>query len=211
MRYLCAMLKERTIKTLKLDGGALPFHLINTVYAWRGENLHDYLASYADVLEWCAKVGMLKKEALRQLKIAAEAQPAAASKAFQKIIQTRALLYGLFSAVADGDGQALAQVLPPFNKALHEALLHFAWAPSKGSFQFVPQKELSLLLPLWIVLKGAHDILAIEDQTRIKECPRCGWIFLDTTKNGKRRWCNAQDCGSVEKSRRYYRKKVKAA
>ena len=189
----------------------LPFHFINTVHAWRGENLHEYLNSYDDILAWCAKIGLLKKDSLRQLKKVAEAQPAAAGKAFQKIIKTRALLYRLFSAIAAADSATLAQSLPLFNKGLHEALLHFYWTPSKGSVQFVQQKELALLLPLWLVLKSAHDILLNEDQSHIKECPRCGWIFLDTTKNGKRRWCNPQECGSVEKSRRYYRKKVKAA
>lgn len=202
------MPKERSIKTLPLDGGALPFHLVNTVYAWRGENLHEYLNGYADVLAWCAKVNLLKKDEIRQLKKIAEAQPALAEKAFQKLIATRNLLYRFFSAVAAAD--KAMPLLEPFNKHVHEALAHFVWAPSKTGLQFVGQKEASLLLPLWLVLKAAHDLLLTEDQRRIKECPRCGWIFLDTTKNGKRRWCNPQSCGSVEKSKRYYHKKVKA-
>src|SRR5215218_7501134 len=87
--FATAMLKERSIKTLPLDGGVQPFHLINTVYAWRGENLHEYLNSYADVLAWGDKVGLLKKEEIRQLKGIAAAQPDATEKAYQKIIQAR--------------------------------------------------------------------------------------------------------------------------
>ena len=209
--FATAMQKERSIKTLPLDGGAQPFHLVNTVYAWRGENLHEYLSNYADVLAWCEKVGLLKKETLRQLKAAADAQPGAAEKAYQSIIQIRALLYHFFSAVAASNKAALTSLLDPFNKHIHEALAHFSWTPAKAGLQFVHQTEASLLLPLWLVLKAAHDRLLTEDQARIKECPRCGWIFLDTTKNGKRRWCNPQSCGSVEKSKRYYRKKLNAA
>ena len=65
--FATAMLKERSIKTLPLDGGVQPFHLVNTVQAWRGENLHEYLNNYADVLAWCDKVRLLKKEEIRQL------------------------------------------------------------------------------------------------------------------------------------------------
>src|SRR6478752_4083665 len=101
--FATAMLKERSIKTLPLDGGVQPFHLVNTVQAWRGENRHEYLNNYADVLAWCEKVGLLKKEELRQLKVDAAAQPAATEKAFQRIIQTRALLYHFFSALIAAD------------------------------------------------------------------------------------------------------------
>jgi predicted RNA-binding Zn ribbon-like protein len=39
--------------------------------------------------------------------------------------------------------------------------------------------------------------------SRVKICrPSCGWIFLDTTRNGSRRWCSTTDCGLREKIRR---------
>jgi predicted RNA-binding Zn ribbon-like protein len=44
---------------------------------------------------------------------------------------------------------------------------------------------------------------------RVKECPNCGWLFLDTTKNGKRRWCSMEDCGSNVKALEYYYRKKK--
>lgn len=210
MLYLCSVMMKRSLDTLTLDGGVQPFHLVNTVYAWRGENLHEYLNSYADVLAWCAKVELLKKEPLRLLKKMAEANPIAAGKAFRKIMQTRKLLYRFFSALAAADETTLAALLPQYNKGVHEALAYFEWAPLKKELQFVLQKEPSLLLPLWLVLKAAHDVLLTGNQTRIKECPRCGWIFLDNTKNNGRRWCSPQSCGSVEKSKKYYRKKIAA-
>ncbi|MFD0480100.1 CGNR zinc finger domain-containing protein [Nonomuraea thailandensis] len=40
------------------------------------------------------------------------------------------------------------------------------------------------------------------------ECPSCGWLFLDTTRNGSRRWCSMAMCGSQVKSRRYYAAKT---
>ncbi|WP_344746998.1 CGNR zinc finger domain-containing protein [Streptosporangium vulgare] len=35
-------------------------------------------------------------------------------------------------------------------------------------------------------------------------CPSCYWLFLDTSKNGRRRWCSMTTCGSRDKARRYY-------
>jgi predicted RNA-binding Zn ribbon-like protein len=39
---------------------------------------------------------------------------------------------------------------------------------------------------------------------RLGECPSCGWLFLDTSKNRRRRWCSMATCGSRDKARRYY-------
>ncbi|MFK3795237.1 MULTISPECIES: CGNR zinc finger domain-containing protein [unclassified Pseudomonas] len=35
------------------------------------------------------------------------------------------------------------------------------------------------------------------DRLRLKACatPDCDWLFLDTSKNGRRRWCQMNVCG----------------
>lgn len=204
-------MKERSIDTLPLDGGALPFHLINTVHAWKGQNDHEYLNSYEDFLAWSAKVEVLKKAEVQELKRTAALHPAAAKKALQQVIESRLLLYRFFSTLASGNGRPLALLLTNYNDSVQKALAHFAWQPAGQELRFIRKKEpTDLLLPLWLVLKASHDLLLTEDQTRIKECAMCGWIFLDTTKNKKRKWCSPETCGSIEKSKRYYRKKVKA-
>jgi predicted RNA-binding Zn ribbon-like protein len=38
---------------------------------------------------------------------------------------------------------------------------------------------------------------------RLRSCPRCGWLFLDTSRGGKRRWCSMQTCGNREKVSRH--------
>ena len=38
---------------------------------------------------------------------------------------------------------------------------------------------------------------------RLRSCPRCGWLFLDTSRGGKRRWCNMRVCGNREKVSRH--------
>jgi predicted RNA-binding Zn ribbon-like protein len=38
---------------------------------------------------------------------------------------------------------------------------------------------------------------------RFHACPRCGWLFVDTSRGGQRRWCSMRTCGNREKVSRY--------
>jgi predicted RNA-binding Zn ribbon-like protein len=207
------MSKERNIDTLPLDGGALCFHFINTVNTWRGGNLHEYLDSYPTLLQWCSKVNILTAKNRKALQQHAARHPEAAVKALQKIKQIRKLLYCFFSAIAAGSPQQLKnEQVQQFNAMLSAALSHLC-VTVKGTQveQGWQQDAADLLAPLWVVMKSAYDVLTQEDHARIKECGICGWIFLDHTKNNKRRWCNPLSCGSIEKSKKYYHKKKQEA
>lgn len=59
-----------------------------------------------------------------------------------------------------------------------------------------------LLVP---ALLDALD-LAREDLHRIRECaaPNCGFVYVDTSRNGSRRWCSMERCGSRAKAHAYY-------
>lgn len=53
------------------------------------------------------------------------------------------------------------------------------------------------LLPPLLELKRHAD--------RLKRCenPRCGWLYLDRSRNRSRRWCEMATCGNRAKARRY--------
>jgi hypothetical protein len=44
-------------------------------------------------------------------------------------------------------------------------------------------------------------------ETRVRRCadPRCGRVFQDETKNGRRRWCDMKVCGNRAKVQRFRR------
>ena len=58
------------------------------------------------------------------------------------------------------------------------------------------------------LLWSAGDLLAGGKLDRVKRCanPECGWLFLDDSRAGKRRWCSMSSCGNREKARRHYHK-----
>ncbi|KAA9375350.1 hypothetical protein F5972_28425 [Microbispora cellulosiformans] len=53
---------------------------------------------------------------------------------------------------------------------------------------------------------AAVEFLSTADLRRLRVCPLaeggCGWLFLDHSRNGSRRWCAMEDCGSQAKARR---------
>lgn len=208
------MSKAKNINTLPLDGGALCFDFINTVNTRTKQfRVHEYLPDYQNFLFWCRKVKMMENAKHAELAEYAQKHAAATEKALEKIKTSRENLYRLFSSIAaDQVHHIPSHVLKHFNADLQHAFSHLKFELSGSYLHPTWEKgRMPLLEPLWMVLKSAHDVLLNKDYQRIKECPACGWLFLDQTKNNKRRWCSPSTCGSIEKSKRYYRKKKKAA
>jgi predicted RNA-binding Zn ribbon-like protein len=57
------------------------------------------------------------------------------------------------------------------------------------------------------VVWSAAELLTSGPLERVRECPgddTCGWLFLDTSRNGSRRWCDMRTCGNRAKARRHY-------
>jgi predicted RNA-binding Zn ribbon-like protein len=65
---------------------------------------------------------------------------------------------------------------------------------------------------LWPVVRDASDLLTSEELDRVGQCAddRCGWLFLDSSRNRSRRWCSMEDCGNRAKARRHYQRTVHA-
>ncbi len=60
---------------------------------------------------------------------------------------------------------------------------------------------------LSLVAISALSILSdARELTRVKKCPGtdCGWLFLDETKNARRKWCIMETCGNRAKASRSY-------
>ncbi len=60
-------------------------------------------------------------------------------------------------------------------------------------------------LPAWILSESVSDILTSDQLGHVRTCAAdtCRWLFLDTSKNHSRRWCNMKVCGNRMKARRF--------
>jgi predicted RNA-binding Zn ribbon-like protein len=55
------------------------------------------------------------------------------------------------------------------------------------------------------VTRSALELLLSPDLALLGECaaPNSAWLFLDTTRNHRRRWCDARTCGNRDKVPRF--------
>ena len=202
------MTKERTIDTLTVESSALCCNFVNTVYAWRGVNLNEYLKTYDDFIAWCRKLDVCDPSYLDELSEQAKLHPQKATNALHEIKKVRQLLYNFISAIAAGEQETYKALLNELNPLLMKSLNKQQIVFKNEAFQPEFQLDATALdSPLHVVLKSLYDVLIQADLSRIKECPKCGWVFLDETKNGRRRWCSPTECGTQDKMLRYNQKK----
>lgn len=67
----------------------------------------------------------------------------------------------------------------------------------------------------WTVpVRALHNAIDLAEThpNRIRSCshPNCVLWFLDTSRNGKRRWCSMERCGNRAKAQKHYRRKTKS-
>ncbi|WP_374229125.1 CGNR zinc finger domain-containing protein [Ktedonobacter sp. SOSP1-52] len=55
------------------------------------------------------------------------------------------------------------------------------------------------------IVRSAAELLTSSERSLVRECASatCSWLFVDRTKNHRRRWCTTTGCGNVAKIRRY--------
>ena len=191
---------------LRLLGERLCFHFANTVESRLGDDRRDFLEGYADLAKWSHHARVLDRTQLERLLAEAEHRPAEARATFERALALRDVIYRLFCAIARGealDAIDIAALEREHRAAFDNARL----VPTDAGFrwQWVEGDELDRML--WPVVRSAVEVLTEESPARVKECPGtgdCGWLFYDTSKNGTRRWCSMEGCGSRAKMRRQY-------
>jgi predicted RNA-binding Zn ribbon-like protein len=137
--------------------------------------------------------------------------PGLAKTTLQKAIQFRENLFAIFSAVVQHRAipdNALAQL----TFMLQEAAAHgrLVYVNRQFVWEWVGMNA-SLESLLWPIARAAADLLLSDVFKHLRMCAsdECAWLFLDKTKNQRRRWCDMKTCGNRVKARRHYQR-VKA-
>jgi predicted RNA-binding Zn ribbon-like protein len=186
-----------TVATIRLLGGHPALDFTNTVDSRGAAPGPDVLESFGDLLNWATRLGVIgaaEADALRGL--AAQQSEAALARA----------------------------------KALREAVYHiFATRPSAATAELdTLQREVSaaqtmrLLVPdvdgyAWRwrmddpdtithrIAVAAVDLLTSPALRRVHVCQgeTCRWLFLDTSRSGRRLWCSEATCGTRNRVQRW--------
>ena len=207
--YLYPMLVAKTIEEMQLDGGIACLDFINSAFDTEKEIVVERLHTYHDLLILAKRLHLLKRDSLKTLTRLAGKQPAKAQQILLTARRVRKVMFKVFNALAHGSLEQLdPKFLQKFNKQITSALSTQAFMV-KGTHLYMTWKngQDNLMQPLQAFLLSAYELLINEDQRYIKQCGACEWLFIDKTKNHRRKWCDMQTCGSSEKSRRYYNRK----
>jgi predicted RNA-binding Zn ribbon-like protein len=199
-------------ETLEIVGGELCLAFTDTVDWRKGEHSQDLLTSYADLVVWGRDVGILTDEGAEHLLQQAKHRQAEANAVFERAIVLREAIYRIFEAVA-GERSPESKDVDILNGGLSEALARLQLVPTGEGFAWDwtdPDDALDRML--WPVVRLAADLLTSQRLKRVGQCPGCGWLFLDASRNRSRRWCTMEVCGNRAKARRHYeRQKVQGA
>lgn len=186
-------------------GERLWLDFVNTDEARRGQRI-DLLRDFDALVEFLLDTAVLDAERANGMLRRAHQQPAGATAALVDARRTRAALRQLAERGATSD-RARHDALVEINRVLgRSAVTRRVDLQDDGTYArtFVPVGDAfaALLIP---VIESAADAMVEGELARVRRCsdPRCTRVFLDDTRNGRRRWCEMSTCGNRAKAARW--------
>jgi predicted RNA-binding Zn ribbon-like protein len=190
MRLLVPSIEVQTPGEIPFVGGHVALDFVNTAEERGHAAAEDVLLTPADLRTWGRRTGLLSAVATSRDE-AGELESA---------IDARELLYTLLAARVNGTKPQkgkLAQLAGLAAEAYSAATLE---SGRDGQLEWRWDKS-DLASVRHVAVTSAAELLRSSPAGRLKQCPgdRCGWLFLDTSKRGNRRWCSMSECGQDAK------------
>jgi predicted RNA-binding Zn ribbon-like protein len=206
----------------RIVGGHPALDLVNTVTPRLrgGTPEHDYLTSPAELLAWSRRIELIDTRDHSAIEGTWRSAPELAEKALRATLEIREAAYDVLSGKASGAVVAPDGVKRSLGTALERLMLR--WSAASARSMLIPAPETddprsqgvadlvvgtspALLIPDRLVV-SAVDLVRTVELRQLRACPveqgGCGWLFLDRSRNGSRRWCAMEDCGTRAKIRK---------
>ena len=141
----------------------------------------ELLKHYVDLARFAEDTGLLADQQVDRLMTRSMQHPDEAQRALASAIQLREAISDIFYALA-------GKKAVPAPAAQHLRLV----AGKAGVTWKFDVDSFDLLAPLWPIARDAGELLASERVEYVRACASktCEWIFLDESKNHRRRWCD---------------------
>lgn len=188
-----------------LRGGVACLDFVNTADHHGATPARDYFApGYANLLQWFVHAELVDDGAAKVLLRLAQKQPREASVVRKRAQALRAAIRRITIACINGTRPPEADLLT-LNEELRRAFASgsFVAAEQGLTWAWTSRRELDSLL--WPVARSAAELLSGDRLARVRECARegCQLLFLDSSKNGSRRFCSTSGCGNATRVRRF--------
>ncbi len=178
----------------------------NTLHDRGTSTPRDHFSTYSDLVRWSQAAGILLPEETQILLEEAVHYPVEATLVLQEAIVLRETMYRIFSAIVREVAPVTAD-MQALNAAYAEAMSRACIVQKGDGFVWDWNgKETALERMMWDIVRSAAELLVSEELSLMRECAGedCGWLFLDTSKNHSRRWCDMKSCGNRAKVGRHY-------
>ncbi len=189
-----------SIEDIPLIGGDLALDFVNTAEQRNDPTAREFLVTPQDLDIWGRRAGILNG-----------ASRASDTQELSAACDARELIHALLSAHAAGRPPQRPQ-LDALGRLAAEAYARGTLQPADAGrlrWQWSPTDPRSIR----DVAVTRAVLLLSATGTRLKQCPgeHCGWLFLDTTKRGNRRWCSMSECGqdAKDEARRLKRQRTR--
>lgn len=188
-------------------GGRPALDFVNTVDPRHDPARREFITDYGSLLAWADTLDLRLPASPGALGRIAATEPEGAAAAHRRALGLRESLYAVFAA-AMTSRRVLDDDLAVVNAHLRQATDHHVLRPDEGGGVhdgWIGAQSLDS--PLWPVIIDAWDLLTTDLIDRVRECPgeqTCGWLFLDSSRSGNRRWCDMRTCGNRAKVRTHY-------
>jgi predicted RNA-binding Zn ribbon-like protein len=175
----------------------------------------DLLTDYGALLRFGGETGLLSLPQAREL--ARAVRPAAGARVLRSARELREAMAAVLYAEADQRVPAAADI-EMLERRLHEAQRprHLQWATADSGthaslqWQWATDQVTAAGFPVWVIAQAATQLMLSDALERVRACEAdsCRWLFLDTSKNHTRRWCNMKICGNRAKARRFQERRM---
>jgi predicted RNA-binding Zn ribbon-like protein len=187
-----------------LVGGHPALNFANTVSGW-GTDYEDWLTDYAGLARWAQVSRLIGADEHRQATRMAAVNPAAAERVYAEMAELRLAFIRTLHAILERRNTTAADVAT-IDRWVKTSAMAFELQESAGAFFNEWKASVSALeKPLLSAGGVIGRFLFDADFKKLKLCalPTCGWLFIDVSKNSRRRWCDMSVCGNLAKARRF--------
>ncbi|TCO49962.1 putative RNA-binding Zn ribbon-like protein [Kribbella antiqua] len=190
-------------EVFRIVGGHPALELVNTVsprVAGGVDDELDYIPVPAELLAWTRRTGLLNDAEVAAVTAAWSSAPGTAEQALHATVEIREAVYAVLSR--SGESPAALELLTlRWSAAAARSVL----VPGGAVAELVVGTSPASMIPDRLVT-AAVELLRTVDLRQLRACPidegGCGWLFLDKSRNGSRRWCSMEDCGTRAKIRK---------
>ena len=196
---------KRYAETFRCPGGALCLDFCNSGHGIKGSQQEEWIATFADLMDWLEAAGALSKSQATKLRAAGAGSPQAAQQFLARAIAFREALARVLLARTESRAAASEDLRVIDSQYARTAPFARLASTPEGFAWSLDTAASALDAALRPIVESAVGLLTSSKLARLRRCgsPTCYWLFLDETKNCSRRWCEMASCGNLMKVRRH--------